>query len=122
MTYTVCNQNRLYCLQYGHNTIDVSSSVFVSLIPGKRLLPNFKVEVGYPKVRYRTCKQVQAPRTYSNIGVQCTSHLRGRRVKITTLKRGRLSLCEMAIYGTHGKYVLFPFNVNSYDTVNDWMT
>ena len=104
MTCIVWNENRLYCsLQYGDNTIDVSSSVFVSLIAGKRLLPKFKVVVGYRKVRrYRTCKQVQAPRNYINIQVQCTIPLRGRRVKLSTLTRGRLSLCEMAIYGTHG--------------------
>ena len=104
MTCTVWNESRLYCsLQYGHNTIDVSSSAFVSLFAGKRLLPRFKVEVGYRKAkRLKTCKQVKAPRHYINIEVRCTSPLKGRRVNILTLENGRLSLCEIAIYGTHG--------------------
>ena len=46
---------------------------------------------------------MKARTNYRNIEIQCRqAPLRGTRVKISTMKRGRLSLCEVAIYGNHG--------------------
>jgi len=70
-------------------------------IPGDRLLPKFKVEVAYHH-RYATCKEMSARTNFKNIEIQCQSRLRGTLVKISTLRRGRLSLCEVAVYGNHG--------------------
>ena len=71
------------------------------VVSGKRRLPKFKVEVRFSS-NYQMCGIVNMPYKETNIKVQCKSALRGRMVKITTQMAGRLSLCEVAVYGIYG--------------------
>ena len=81
--------------------INVPFLLFNCLIPGERRLPKFKVEVGYTNI-YDMCRIMDVRATKTNIEIHCKRTLRGRKVTITTLAFGRLSLCEVAVYGSYG--------------------
>ena len=81
--------------------INVPFLLFTYLIPGKRRLPKLKVEVGSTN-SYELCNIKNVRVSNTNIEIHCKRTLRGRKVKITTIAVGRLSLCEVAVYGNYG--------------------
>ena len=90
-----------YSFLDGHNTINVPFPLFVLVIPGWTRLPKFKVDVIYHG-KSKKCKTVFIRQKKRMIKILCHRILRGRSVKITALTRGRLSLCEVAIFGNYG--------------------
>ena len=81
--------------------MNLPSLVFVFVIPGNRRLPKFRVQVG-SHGHYATCRSVNVYKKKDTIKVQCRRTMRGQSVKITTRATGRLSLCEVAVYGNYG--------------------
>ncbi|KAI0233625.1 hypothetical protein LSAT2_016145 [Lamellibrachia satsuma] len=71
----------------------------VDVLPGR--LSNVKVEVGPYYTEYQTCRTLSILREKHYTPVLCRHSLRGYGVKITLIGRGILSLCQVAVYGTH---------------------
>jgi len=62
----------------------------------------FKVEVGPYERKYQLCATFSSHLWETIYDITCQSSLKGRGVKITTLQRGPLSVCQVAIYAEHG--------------------
>ena len=74
--------------------------IFVFVIPGQFKLPKAVVQIGPYNNKYTTCRKMKRRRDKKPFHISCGS-LKGRTVKIELLNRGRLSLCEVAVYGKH---------------------
>ena len=70
------------------------------VIPGQYKLPRFAVEVGPYNKKYTLCRTVKRRTDKKPFHIACSS-LKGRTVTIKLKDRGRLSLCEVAVYGKH---------------------
>ena len=64
-------------------------------------MPKFKVTVKYNNA-VSTCRTISPQRKKDSIPVRCVRELIGRSVKIDMLSRGRMTLCEVEIYGKYG--------------------
>ena len=76
--------------------------ITVRLIPGMGVPPKFKVEVGPYQRKYQLCGTVSRFLGNEIHDITCQSSLKGRGVKITTLRRGSIYVCQVAIYAEHG--------------------
>ncbi|KAI0233936.1 hypothetical protein LSAT2_015834 [Lamellibrachia satsuma] len=73
----------------------------VAITSGQLLQSNVKVEVGPYHTRFQMCTTLSPGRYRNDITTTCQRSLRGYSVKITAIGRAVLSLCEVAVYGTH---------------------
>ena len=76
--------------------------IVVLRIPGKSFLPKSAVEVGPYYTTFRTCATLSERRDNKIIDITCHPSLRGRSVKITTLRHGSLAVCQVAVYARYG--------------------
>ena len=84
----------LYTFTWNNN---VPFQVLVLAFPGVRQMPGFAVTVNS-----KLCKTIRRTTKKDSIRVRCAHKLLGRTVKIKLLRPGRISLCEVEIYGKHG--------------------
>ena len=76
--------------------------IFILVILGQIILPRFVVEIGPYNKKYTTCRKVNRRNDNKPFDVKCQSNLKGRTVKIKLLEPGRLSICNVAVYGDYG--------------------